>query len=205
MTDLVGEAAHLFLHQCRDRVHQLAQPSPPLGRVELVDADLQRMLGVVDRDQQAAGDQHPVFAQGHTQRRPRILHLVEHHRDGDRIGHGGNVGGFLAGGRLGGEVDQVPGCLEPLADQRQPEWNRVGVLLSERFQQGRHLGEHCIIELFDVGRQRVVELRQRVARAQHAHQLGEVMIGRWRCRVGRELGAGLRDGFRRAERVFQIF
>ena len=74
-----------------------------------------------------------------------------------------------------------------------------------RFQQRRDLADHRIIELVDFCRQRVVELRQRLTRAQHAHHLGEVVIGRMRGRVGCELGAGLPDAFGRAERIFEIF
>jgi hypothetical protein len=48
-------------------------------------------------------------------------------------------------------------------------------------------------------------LRQRIACAQHAQHLGQVVTGRVRSGIGGELDAGLISAIRRAERILERF
>jgi hypothetical protein len=99
----------------------------------------------------------------------------------------------------------LPGCPEPVGHQRQRKRQRVGVIFPEPVQQFRYFENPCIVELPDHGRERFVELRQRIACAQHAQHLGQVATGRVRSGIGGELDAGLISAIRRAERILERF
>jgi len=79
------------------------------------------------------------------------------------------------------------------------------MLLPELVQELGQLLHQCVVELRDFDRKCCVEFRQRIARAQRAHDLDEIAIGRARRRIGREPGAHLLDGLGRAERVLERF
>jgi len=79
------------------------------------------------------------------------------------------------------------------------------VVFSERIEQCRYLDDLRVVELLDGGRQHRVEFCQRIPLAQHGLHFGQVVIGRARCRIGRELLASLLGAIRRAQHVLERF
>ncbi len=119
MADLIGKPAYLGINHGRDRVHDIAQPLAPFGLLEFVDANPQRIFGVVDVDQEIARDHDAAVLQGKAQRLTLVVNLVQHHRHRDRVRRAGDIGGAPAARGFGGETDQLPGRLQPCCDQRQ--------------------------------------------------------------------------------------
>jgi len=173
---------------CRDLLRTMARDYNAQMK-DLIAGDRQR-----EAQQAAAAFQIKVI---------KSLEAVEHHRDRDGVGRGGDVGGLLAAGRLGGEPHQLPGRLEAQGDQRQREGDRVGVLLGEGIEQRHHLGDLRVVEFRQLGRQRVIEFGQRLACAERDDDLGQIAIHRRRRGIGREPGARLRRALGRAERPLE--
>jgi hypothetical protein len=64
VADVARKSGDLGFHQRGDRIHQTVEPTSPVGLAEPVDANLQRVFGVVDIGQNFLGDEDPVIFEG---------------------------------------------------------------------------------------------------------------------------------------------
>jgi hypothetical protein len=76
VADVARKSGDLGFHQRGDRIHQTVEPASPVGLAEPVDANLQRVFGVVDIGQNFLGDEDPVIFEGKAQCRPPAALLL---------------------------------------------------------------------------------------------------------------------------------
>ena len=132
-----------------------------------------------------------------------VVELVERHRDRDGAGRDGDIRGILAGCRLGGEADQLPGSFQPLGYQCHREWHRIGIGFSQGLKQWRDLRHPLVVKLRDPFRQSCVEFHKHIASAQHMQHLDHVVEGCARGGILRKLGPGQFGPVGRGKRVLE--